>query len=319
MSKFSIIVPVHNAALTLERCVDSVLSQDFGDFELILVENGSEDRSADICANYASTDPRVKNVSAGVCNGPSKPRNLALELCTGDYVAFLDSDDYVERDFLACLASAFAETEADSVFFGYVCESGDGEVFYKVVPEKISGNVQKDCLHLRHSDCFGYVCCKSFKRGLLGSVRFAEDMNLFEDEIFALQALSRAKSISVISRVLYHYVEAPCSLVKRLHPDIVEKKDRVFTGWRYFLGNDDPDALVALANDYIGFCRFYIYENGLDLFANAKRLRLSKMYRYAQKSPGKFTKALVSGNAAVALDYLCWRTKTAASCFKRSK
>ena len=89
----SVIIPVHNAAGTLPRCLDSLIAQTHDDFEAILVENGSTDDSFAVCQAYVARDPRFKAIDVGPCNGPSRPRNVGLERAQGEIIAFLDSDD----------------------------------------------------------------------------------------------------------------------------------------------------------------------------------------------------------------------------------
>ena len=91
---YSIIVPVYNAEATLNRCVDSILAQTYRNFELILVDDGSRDRSAEIIDQYASADPRVIAIHK-LNGGVSSARNAGLDRATGDYVAFIDADDYI--------------------------------------------------------------------------------------------------------------------------------------------------------------------------------------------------------------------------------
>ena len=91
----SVIVPVYNAEKTLRRCVDSILAQTFEDFELILINDGSKDQSGDICDEYAAKDPRVKTVHK-TNGGVSSARNAGLCIAQGEYIAFIDSDDYIQ-------------------------------------------------------------------------------------------------------------------------------------------------------------------------------------------------------------------------------
>ena len=116
MPTFSIIVPVYNAEKTLYKCLDSLCAQTYEDFEVHLVENGSGDSSRSICREFAQKDPRFQlHVSEQNC-GPSGARNIGLDHARGTYIAFLDSDDYVEEAYLRELHQAFEN--ADVVFFG---------------------------------------------------------------------------------------------------------------------------------------------------------------------------------------------------------
>ena len=96
--KISVIVPVYNAEKYISRCVDSILSQNSVDFELLLVDDGSSDDSLKICKRYEKMDNRVRVFSQGN-SGPSSARNLGLERATGEYITFVDSDDWIEGGF----------------------------------------------------------------------------------------------------------------------------------------------------------------------------------------------------------------------------
>ncbi len=110
---FSIIVPVYNAEKTLQRCVDSILAQTFEDFELILINDGSKDQSGDICDEYAAKDSRVKTVHK-TNGGVSSARNAGLRIAQGEYIAFIDSDDYIDNDYLL----GFKHYDADLIISG---------------------------------------------------------------------------------------------------------------------------------------------------------------------------------------------------------
>ena len=113
------IVPVYNVAPYLAACLDSVLSQTFRDFELILVEDGSTDGSREIAEAYAAKDARVRLVERRWNGGAAAARNLAMELNRGTYVAFVDSDDILKQDYLAVLHHAAADSGADVVQAGF--------------------------------------------------------------------------------------------------------------------------------------------------------------------------------------------------------
>ena len=119
--KVSIIVPVYNSAKTLRRCADSILNQDFTDYELFLVDDGSTDDSGAICDEYAALDNRV-NVIHKNNSGVSDTRNTALDLAHGKYIQFLDSDDWIEPKTCEETYKLGLENSADVVIFGTIQE-----------------------------------------------------------------------------------------------------------------------------------------------------------------------------------------------------
>ncbi len=116
--KFSIIVPVYNASLYLKECIDSVINQKYENYELILVDNASTDDSLEICNSYKESDSRISVLQIYENNGVSKARNLGLKNASGDYVLFLDSDDfYIDNSFLNKVNSLLEKKDEDIVLF----------------------------------------------------------------------------------------------------------------------------------------------------------------------------------------------------------
>lgn len=117
--RFSIIVPVYNVAEYLPQCVSSLLEQACGDYEIILVDDGSTDGSGMLCEGYASADPGLVRVIHQKNGGLGAARNTGLEAARGDYLLFVDSDDYLTEDALACLSRHIDETACDMYTFGF--------------------------------------------------------------------------------------------------------------------------------------------------------------------------------------------------------
>ena len=135
MPKVSIIVPVYNAEGTLRRCVDSILRQDFTDFELLLVDDGSSDSSPAILDSYAEEDHRVRVIHRDN-SGVSETRNAAMDLARGTYLQFLDADDWIAPDATRLLVRAMEDNGADMV----ICD------FYRVVGSRTArkGDIDVD-------------------------------------------------------------------------------------------------------------------------------------------------------------------------------
>lgn len=117
MPKFSIIVPVYKVEQYLDRCIQSILKQTFTDFEVILVDDGSPDNSGLICDSYAAKDDRLV-VLHQKNQGVSAARNNALDIARGEYICFVDSDDWIEQEMLAEIEADIANTSSDVVIWG---------------------------------------------------------------------------------------------------------------------------------------------------------------------------------------------------------
>ena len=125
MKKISVIIPVYNAEKTIRRCLESIMSSEYEEYEVVVVDDGSTDNSASILFEYANRDRRVKIINQPN-SGPSIARNKGLELAEGEIIAFVDSDDYVRNDYLDQLEKVFREQRADVVFFEFHRVTPDG-------------------------------------------------------------------------------------------------------------------------------------------------------------------------------------------------
>lgn len=207
LPKVSIIVPVYNAEKYLATCIDSVLSQSFKDFELLLVDDGSCDSSGLICDSFASKDNRIRafHISNG---GPSKARNYGLDRASGKYVLFADADDWIDKQTLDIIAN---ENTVDLLFFGFkqVKNSSSEKCQIPRSPLQISTNLENtlEMLFTDENQCFGFTWNKFFRREILETfkVRFREELRYKEDEIFTLQYCKHISSIYLSKECPYNY------------------------------------------------------------------------------------------------------------------
>ena len=205
----SIIVPVYNSEKYLDACIDSILSQSFRDFELILVDDGSKDSSAQICDEYASQDTRVRVIHKAN-GGVSAARNDGLDIAKGEYITFIDSDDWVERKYLETLSNY---RDYDIVFFSHrmIYEDGYTSEFKFEAKEGDRQNIWEIVASLRKnavgSNFYGYTWNKMFRRDIIEKykIRFIEGLRISEDEVYTLDYCTHAKSIKVLPLCLYNY------------------------------------------------------------------------------------------------------------------
>lgn len=199
----SVIIPVYNAEATLNKCVDSVLKQQFADFEVILVDDGSKDGSLQICEEYARKDNRV-TVIHQENGGVSSARNRGLEIAKGKWVTFVDSDDYLGNEFFPT-----EELEADIVFGSYL-NVMDASVVGGFSSEAMHGTTLGDVV-ARYGSSSGLRApwTKWFRRDLIGNIRFPEDMKVGEDTCFVWQYLSRCQTYAVLPQSTYYVRLSP--------------------------------------------------------------------------------------------------------------
>lgn len=206
--RISVIVPVYKVESVLERCIDSILNQSYGDFELLLLDDGSPDKSGDICDSYSLKDRRIRvfhQKNAGV----SATRNLGLREAKGDYLVFIDSDDWVDRDFFRKISSSF--DQYDIIFFGLQCLSAEGKGMGSYLPQNGSTSeipLSQIIYSLFSIGLLGYMCSMAIKRSIVvdNQIFFREDISIHEDSFFCYACLMQAKTAVVLDYILYMYV-----------------------------------------------------------------------------------------------------------------
>lgn len=186
----SIIIPVYNAAQTLPRCLDSIVRQQFADFELHLVDDGSTDRSAAICRDYAARDARI-HVWQKKNGGVSAARNFALDKAQGEWVMFVDADDELTPSFSDLPLASFRE---DMVAFPPVIVSADGKQERFSCPLLENEDNCRDFAPLICTTVIKAPWSKVYRRSTIGTLRFDTTIRFGEDMVFNMQFLKRARS-----------------------------------------------------------------------------------------------------------------------------
>ncbi len=199
----SVICPVYQAEAYLRRCVDSVLAQSFTNFELLLVDDGSTDRSGVICDEYAAKDGRVHVIhqaNGGVCSA----RNRGIEEARGEYTIHVDPDDWVEPDFLSILYEKAQGEGADMVFCDYFLNWQNREILQRQQPTSLDHkSIQNDLLHTLHGACWNKLirrACYS-ERGL----HFPPHLTIWEDLYFNVVLCQQPIKVAYVPQPLYHY------------------------------------------------------------------------------------------------------------------
>ena len=191
--KLSIIVPVYNVEKYLEECVDSLLNQTLQDLEIFLVDDGSTDRSGEIADRYAREYPDKVHTLHLNNGGQGRARNAALPMASGDYVGFVDSDDWIERDMYEKMLDRAEKTGADVVVCDFLEHYADGRE--QTLPA---------CFQDHPLSAAGSSCNKIFRRSLIGDLRFPEGL-WYEDFYFSAVMLLRSKRTEFIPEPLYVY------------------------------------------------------------------------------------------------------------------
>ncbi len=224
----SVIVPVYNREKKLSKCVESILSQSFENFELILVDDGSTDASLEVCNRYAERDDRVK-VMHKSNGGVSSARNVGLCSLRGEYITFIDSDDYIESDFFQYAYSKSKEYNADIFATRSFIETWNNNVVTNRTYDEYSeglcdvkGALEDWAVQGCRSGSWLVVWGKLYKANIIidNSLGFDTSMKWGEDTCFNLDVLSKSKKIYCSKECFYHYVkEDKESLTSGLNKD----------------------------------------------------------------------------------------------------
>ena len=202
----SVIIPVHNAESFLERCINSILTNTYQDLEVILIENGSTDSSRYLCYRLEKENSNVKVIVSEV-KGVSNARNLGLEEATGDYVAFVDADDYVSPYYFETLQRISDKNDADIVVCDYSKGTESSVTFAR--PNNTEKLIDKDYYFRNHyvkeTLQFTAPWSKLFKKRIVDSVRFDTELSMCEDRTFVTQCVCRAEKIYYVQEKMYYY------------------------------------------------------------------------------------------------------------------
>lgn len=279
--KVSVIVPIYNVEKYIRRAVDSLIAQTLKEIEIILVDDGSPDNCGTIIDKYTSQHENI--VALHKENGGlSDARNAGMTVAHGEYIGFVDPDDYIEPDMFEALYQTIKRTQTDMCLCGYIEEfTSDYKLDRDIELPEIGTSED-----LTKSFIFGgfgaYAWNKLYKRVVIEKhhLQYPVGIALVEDCAFLCEYLKYIKSYSVISRCLYHYIRNDSSICARYH-------DQQFEYYRY--GNESKKRLIASINEsdrdilyvendktFLNTC-FTVIDQ-LNSFSNKKKMK----YRYSE-------------------------------------
>jgi len=256
--KSSIIVPVYNSSKYINRCIDSVIGQKYADIEVVIIDDGSDDDSLAICKDIALKDSRVK-VFSQPNSGASLARNRGLDIATGEYVMFVDSDDWIEPEMIERMMSVFQDNPEIQIVQTRV----PGDMKDQVGDQVLYGT--QAVKYLLEGSWWGPYC-KLIRRELIGDIRFPEK-TISEDYLFNYQLFRKSKSVYYLDKCFYHRTDRQDSLSKiqlskRKFDEFYNVKE--VSDW---VSNDFPHYKLLADSHLAGTCLkllFLIYENNAD-------------------------------------------------------
>ena len=272
--KISVIIPVYNVKPYLRQCLDSVIHQTHENLEIIIVDDGSTDGSGEICDEYKEKDERVRVIHQENW-GLAAARNTGLDAATGEYIMFVDSDDWVELEFCELPYRAAIENDADIVAFQYWHHMDDRM-------EKLGA---KDCEGLKDNQTAVWIVCrgantaawnKLYRKSCIANYRFPVG-KYYEDSVFTTTLIHMAQRVYFMETPLYHYRYREGSITtlneQRVLDDFVEmamERDRLLEQWGYHSAGEQQGTraswsylvLVGTGAKNSEVCRDYILKLG---------------------------------------------------------
>ncbi len=203
MPLISVIVPVYNVEQYIERCVDSILCQTYSNLEIILVDDGSLDKCGEICDRYAKQDSRIRVIHK-INGGLSDARNVALDMVTGEYIGFVDSDDWITPDMFEYLYNGIVNGKADISVCNYISAWKYKYILLHGYYKDIVYTSQEALKELFSEHLENFAWNKLFKRELWMDVRYPKGKN-FEDILTTYKLFERANRIAVLREGKYFY------------------------------------------------------------------------------------------------------------------
>lgn len=268
MPEISVIVPVYNVEEKIKRCLESLKRQRFYDFEVVLIDDGSTDKSGEICEKYAGIDDRfivIHQKNQGV----SVARNTGISIANGKYITFVDSDDYVSSDFLHNLYAAISSNNADIAMCNYYMLSlNKGNISMKhgysegivLEQDKIESVFLK---HIKENDCtVGYFSLwnKIYRSNIIKENHISLDtgMSFGEDMLFVMQCLKFCDKIAFTEKPLYYYEMTENGLFSRYRKSFLSDIMKCYRVLVSQLKIKETEELLPLSLKYYGYIMRYI-------------------------------------------------------------
>ncbi|QIY84826.1 glycosyltransferase [Chryseobacterium sp. NEB161] len=288
MPIFSVILPCYNVERFLPRAIESVLSQSYTDFELLVVIDGSPDNSCQIVESYAQKDHRIK-VFEKENGGLSDARNYGLERATGQFIYFMDSDDWIEPDLLAENLKIIETENIDLVIFGYIQDDEDeqGNVLQStsVAPQisRLTKGNENIALDEHHLGLMGYAWNKIYRKSFIDQyhLRFEKGISLVEDVLFNALIYRSSNVIRFNPKTYYHYINRPVvTLMKTFHYGSFELQKKKLTAIKLFLEEwnvqNQKEVLSFIQVQGIRYCihNLFSYQNQLSTSEKLNFIRL---------------------------------------------
>lgn len=255
--KISVIVPIYNVEKYIKRCVESLINQSYKNLEIILVDDGSPDNCPKICDDYADKYSNIK-VLHKTNGGLSDARNAGMEIATGEYISFIDSDDYIDLETYDITMKKMLETNSEIGAFNILLFS-DGEELKPDLSDKFEIMKSEQAIENTIDDIKVKTNAwnKIYKSNVIKNLKFPVG-RLNEDEFFTFKALDRANRIVYLYRQCYYYYQRPNSIMGKYELNRLDMLDGVWE--RYIFVKEKYPSIEQKAKLSFAFCCLYHYQ-----------------------------------------------------------
>lgn len=315
MPLVSVIVPVYKVEYVVKNCIESILNQTFTDFELILVDDGSPDNSGRICDEYAKKDDRVIVIHKEN-GGVSSARNVGIDKAKGKYICFVDSDDYVSKDYLKTLIDVKENNKEDNIwcYFKTVDKYSEKIDCKEVSPEtNLKKYTVKDIMTLHEKWLDAGPVCKLYISDIIkeNNLKFDDSLSLGEDLIFNFVYLDYTnKNIIVINKELYFYLQNnENSLSKKYYQDMFEIYKKINSVMYQYLNKWNCDK--SQFEKYYNAC-FFKYEvvlkntfSNQNNVSNKEKIKINNKILKSKEFTTAFHNMSYRPNILYKIAYLC--------------
>lgn len=263
----SIIVPVYNVEKYLSQCIESLIKQTYFNLEIILVDDGSEDASSDICDKFANQDTRIKVIHK-LNGGLSSSRKVGISAITGDYAMFVDGDDWIDNDTIeTCIKYITIYPQLQCILFSYVKEYPrrsipvqvmdssryfEGEEVEDKIYRRLFGLSSEEMNHPERMHNIESCCMKFYKSSVIKAGKFYDtrEVGSSEDALFNMYALYGIDRAYYLNNHFYHYRKSPQSLTNRYRPQLITQWETLFATMKKIIKEKElrQEYTIALNN-----------------------------------------------------------------------
>lgn len=231
MKKISVILPVYKVEKWLNRCLESIVNQTFKNLEIILVDDGSPDNSGKLCDEWATKDKRIKVIHKEN-GGVSSARNIGIDKATGDYITFVDPDDYIDLTMYEKLLKRDVNNEADIIMCGFSRSYEDGQIICEnelnllkcenesILPYFFYGGREVKNSQVYTSHIMGCVWRSLFKKNIIGKTRF-DNLSMCEDVLFCIKIYEKVPIVKVVNENLYYYFQSAEGVTRNVNGKMI--------------------------------------------------------------------------------------------------